>query len=191
MGGAMNHWFHMDMNYRAAINRLVMCGCGGQTGGGWAHYVGQEKLRPQTGWAPLAFATATFGWRTTFLAVGAVTVVIGLPVWRIVRDDTPGGDSTPRRETPPEDRAGTRRVGRPARVARHAAGVQPRRPTAGVPPAHACGRTQQSDLRLVFPARNSLATGLAETTEWTRENLSTIDACIDRHRERLDPGMLT
>jgi nitrate reductase alpha subunit len=22
---------------------------------GWAHYVGQEKLRPQTGWQPLAF----------------------------------------------------------------------------------------------------------------------------------------
>jgi nitrate reductase alpha subunit len=26
---------------------LMMCGCVGQTGGGWAHYVGQEKLRPQ------------------------------------------------------------------------------------------------------------------------------------------------
>src|SRR5690606_17001291 len=24
--------------------------------GGWSHYVGQEKLRPQTGWQPLAFA---------------------------------------------------------------------------------------------------------------------------------------
>jgi nitrate reductase alpha subunit len=35
---------------------LVMCGCVGQSGGGWAHYVGQEKLRPQTGWTPLAFA---------------------------------------------------------------------------------------------------------------------------------------
>ncbi len=57
IGAAMNHWFHMDMNYRAAINMLVLCGCVGQTGGGWAHYVGQEKLRPQTGWAPLAFAT--------------------------------------------------------------------------------------------------------------------------------------
>jgi nitrate reductase alpha subunit len=33
-----------------------MCGCVGQSGGGWAHYVGQEKLRPQTGWLPLAFA---------------------------------------------------------------------------------------------------------------------------------------
>ncbi len=56
IGAAMNHWYHMDMNYRAAINMLVFCGCIGQSGGGWAHYVGQEKLRPQTGWLPLAFA---------------------------------------------------------------------------------------------------------------------------------------
>jgi nitrate reductase alpha subunit len=55
VGAAMNHWFHNDMNYRGLINMLVMCGCVGQTGGGWAHYVGQEKLRPQSGWTPLAF----------------------------------------------------------------------------------------------------------------------------------------
>ena len=52
----MNHWYHSDMNYRGVINMLMMCGCIGQSGGGWAHYVGQEKLRPQTGWTPLAFA---------------------------------------------------------------------------------------------------------------------------------------
>ncbi|ODR94990.1 nitrate reductase [Methyloceanibacter stevinii] len=56
IGAAMNHWYHMDMNYRGVINMLVMCGCVGQSGGGWSHYVGQEKLRPQTGWLPLAFA---------------------------------------------------------------------------------------------------------------------------------------
>lgn len=56
VGAALNHWYHMDMNYRGLINMLMMCGCIGQSGGGWAHYVGQEKLRPQTGWAPLAFA---------------------------------------------------------------------------------------------------------------------------------------
>ena len=55
VGAAMNHWYHNDMNYRGLINLLVMCGCVGQTGGGWAHYVGQEKLRPQSGWLPLAF----------------------------------------------------------------------------------------------------------------------------------------
>jgi nitrate reductase alpha subunit len=56
IGAAMNHWFHSDMNYRGVINLLMMCGCIGQSGGGWAHYVGQEKLRPQTGWTALAFA---------------------------------------------------------------------------------------------------------------------------------------
>ncbi len=56
IGAAMNHWYHMDMNYRGVINMLVMCGCVGQSGGGWSHYVGQEKLRPQSGWAPVAFA---------------------------------------------------------------------------------------------------------------------------------------
>jgi nitrate reductase alpha subunit len=56
LGAAINHWFHADMNYRAIINLLVMCGCIGQSGGGWSHYVGQEKLRPQSGWLPLAFA---------------------------------------------------------------------------------------------------------------------------------------
>ncbi len=55
VGAAMNHWYHMDMNYRGIINMLVMCGCVGKSGGGWSHYVGQEKLRPQTGWLPLAF----------------------------------------------------------------------------------------------------------------------------------------
>ncbi|ALM52293.1 nitrate reductase subunit alpha [Halomonas huangheensis] len=55
VGAGMNHWYHMDMNYRGLINMLILCGCVGQSGGGWSHYVGQEKLRPQTGWTPLAF----------------------------------------------------------------------------------------------------------------------------------------
>ncbi|MGN6057431.1 MAG: nitrate reductase subunit alpha [Sphingomicrobium sp.] len=56
LGAGLNHWYHMDMTYRGIINLLVFCGCVGQSGGGWSHYVGQEKLRPQTGWTPLAFA---------------------------------------------------------------------------------------------------------------------------------------
>ncbi len=55
IGAGVNHWFHTDMIYRSAINLLMLCGCVGQSGGGWAHYVGQEKVRPQTGWLPLAF----------------------------------------------------------------------------------------------------------------------------------------
>ena len=56
IGCGVNQWFHTDMIYRSAINMLVFCGCIGKSGGGWSHYVGQEKLRPQTGWTPLAFA---------------------------------------------------------------------------------------------------------------------------------------
>ncbi len=56
IGAGMNHWYHQDMGYRAIINMLMMCGTVGVSGGGWAHYVGQEKLRPQTGWTMLAFA---------------------------------------------------------------------------------------------------------------------------------------
>jgi nitrate reductase alpha subunit len=56
IGAGINHWFHMDMSYRAIMNMLIMCGCVGKSGGGWSHYVGQEKLRPQTGWTALAFA---------------------------------------------------------------------------------------------------------------------------------------
>ncbi|MEK0084183.1 nitrate reductase subunit alpha [Benzoatithermus flavus] len=56
LGAGVNHWYHMDMIYRGIINLLVFCGCVGQSGGGWSHYVGQEKLRPQSGWTPLAFA---------------------------------------------------------------------------------------------------------------------------------------
>ncbi|MEF9417298.1 molybdopterin-dependent oxidoreductase, partial [Ralstonia solanacearum species complex bacterium RW470] len=55
VGAALNHWYHNDMIYRGIVNLLMMCGCIGQSGGGWAHYVGQEKLRPQFGWTPLAF----------------------------------------------------------------------------------------------------------------------------------------
>ncbi len=56
IGAGMNHWYHCDMGYRNIINMLMLCGCIGKSGGGWSHYVGQEKLRPQTGWTVLAFA---------------------------------------------------------------------------------------------------------------------------------------
>jgi nitrate reductase alpha subunit len=56
LGAGLNHWYHMDMVYRGIINLLVMCGCIGKSGGGWAHYVGQEKIRPLPAWQTLAFA---------------------------------------------------------------------------------------------------------------------------------------
>jgi nitrate reductase alpha subunit len=56
MGAGTNHWFHADLTYRAMLSLVLMCGCQGVNGGGWAHYVGQEKVRPFTGWATVAFA---------------------------------------------------------------------------------------------------------------------------------------
>ena len=49
--------------------------------------------------APLAYATASFGWRMTFFGVGVCTAVIGIMVWLIVSDDPPGVTNTARRET--------------------------------------------------------------------------------------------
>ena len=56
MGAGTNHWFHSDTTYRAMLALTTLTGCQGVNGGGWAHYVGQEKCRPVTGWAHLAFA---------------------------------------------------------------------------------------------------------------------------------------
>lgn len=50
MGAGINHWFNSDTIYRAVINLLLFTGSQGVNGGGWAHYVGQEKLRPVEGW---------------------------------------------------------------------------------------------------------------------------------------------
>ncbi|MFE3187562.1 nitrate reductase subunit alpha [Nocardia sp. NPDC059240] len=56
LGAGTNHWFHSDTIYRAFLALTTLTGCQGVNGGGWAHYVGQEKLRPQTGWAQVAMA---------------------------------------------------------------------------------------------------------------------------------------
>ncbi|MER5633841.1 nitrate reductase subunit alpha [Streptomyces nitrosporeus] len=60
MGAGTNHWFHSDTIYRAFLALTTMTGCQGVNGGGWAHYVGQEKVRPVTGLQHLAFA---FDWQ--------------------------------------------------------------------------------------------------------------------------------
>jgi nitrate reductase alpha subunit len=55
MGAGTNHWFHSDETYRSFIALLLLTGCVGINGGGWAHYVGQEKIRTFAGWQQLAF----------------------------------------------------------------------------------------------------------------------------------------
>ena len=50
MGAGICQWFHGDATYRAILAMLMLTGCPGRNGGGWAHYVGQEKCGPITGW---------------------------------------------------------------------------------------------------------------------------------------------
>ncbi|MFI6496218.1 nitrate reductase subunit alpha [Nonomuraea typhae] len=56
MGAGTNHWFHSDTIYRSFIALLLLTGCQGVNGGGWAHYVGQEKVRPLAGWQQISMA---------------------------------------------------------------------------------------------------------------------------------------
>jgi hypothetical protein len=53
MGAGICQWFHGDATYRAVLALLLLTGSMGRNGGGWAHYVGQEKCRPITGWATM------------------------------------------------------------------------------------------------------------------------------------------
>src|SRR5680860_1492639 len=53
-GAGTNHWFHSDTIYRTFLTMTTITGCQGVNGGGWAHYVGQEKVRPLTGYTQLA-----------------------------------------------------------------------------------------------------------------------------------------
>jgi nitrate reductase alpha subunit len=56
MGAGINHWFNSDTIYRSILNLVMLTASQGVNGGGWAHYVGQEKLRPIEGWSSIAFA---------------------------------------------------------------------------------------------------------------------------------------
>ena len=55
IGAGINHWYHSNLMYRAAIHALIFSGCIGVNGGGLAHYVGQEKLAPGESWGAVAF----------------------------------------------------------------------------------------------------------------------------------------
>lgn len=56
--------------------------------------------------APMAYSTATFGWRATFIGVGVFTIAIGLLTWLIISDEPPGARPVARRETLRESVAG-------------------------------------------------------------------------------------
>src|SRR5262249_45771841 len=37
MGAGTNHWYHSDEIYRTFFTLIMLCGCQGVNGGGWAH----------------------------------------------------------------------------------------------------------------------------------------------------------
>jgi nitrate reductase / nitrite oxidoreductase, alpha subunit len=55
-GAGINHWYHNDLIFRAAITALVLTGSVGRNGAGLAHYVGQEKVVPLAPWTSVAMA---------------------------------------------------------------------------------------------------------------------------------------
>ncbi|MFR3457642.1 MAG: molybdopterin-dependent oxidoreductase [Bilophila wadsworthia] len=61
MGAGVNHWYNNDVTYRAMISLTTLCGCQGVSGGGWAHYVGQEKVRPLAGWTTVTVGSDWMG----------------------------------------------------------------------------------------------------------------------------------
>ena len=56
IGAGANHWYHNNLLYRAGIVALMLTGSVGVSGGGLAHYVGQEKVVNQASWGAIAFA---------------------------------------------------------------------------------------------------------------------------------------
>jgi nitrate reductase alpha subunit len=80
MGAGTNHWFHSDTIYRAFLALVTLSGCQGRNGGGWAHYVGQEKVRPVTGHAQLANAA---DWqRPARTMIGTAFFYLATDQWR-------------------------------------------------------------------------------------------------------------
>ncbi len=54
-GAGTNHWFHNDSINRAMILLVALTGNVGRNGGGFNHYVGQERVWPEHGFKQLAF----------------------------------------------------------------------------------------------------------------------------------------
>jgi len=54
-GAGTNHWYHNDLNNRAMLLMLSLLGAIGKNGGGFNHYVGQEKIWPGAGLKALSF----------------------------------------------------------------------------------------------------------------------------------------
>jgi nitrate reductase alpha subunit len=114
MGAGTNHYFHSDTIYRAFLTLTTLTGCQGKNGGGWAHYVGQEKVRPLSGHSLLAMAN---DWqRPPRTMIGTAYWYLATDQWRydtfgVDAFSAPGGAGTFRGRTTADVVAASARMG--------------------------------------------------------------------------------
>jgi nitrate reductase alpha subunit len=114
MGAGTNHYFHSDTIYRAFLALVTLTGCQGVNGGGWAHYVGQEKVRPLTGHG--LYANATDWSRPSRTMIGTAFFYLATDQWRYDTADnthlsSPLGDGRFAGKTPADLIAASARMG--------------------------------------------------------------------------------
>ncbi|WAX58700.1 nitrate reductase subunit alpha [Jatrophihabitans cynanchi] len=85
MGAGTNHYFHSDTIYRTFLALVTLTGCQGVNGGGWAHYVGQEKVRPLTGYS--MYAAASDWSRPPRTMIGTAFFYLATDQWRYDQAD--------------------------------------------------------------------------------------------------------
>lgn len=66
-GAGTNHWYHNDLFNRSMILLVALTGNVGVRGGGFNHYVGQEKVWPIEGWKKLTFPRVNKRFQNTTL----------------------------------------------------------------------------------------------------------------------------
>jgi nitrate reductase alpha subunit len=161
MGAGTNHWFHSDTIYRTFLALTTMTGCQGVNGGGWAHYVGQEKVRPITGYSQ--YATAADWNRPPRQNIGTAFWYLASDQWRYdglpasaLASRSPAASSrTGRRRTASSSRSSGDgcRPTRPSRATRSTCATRPRRPAKSPPRTSSTPHRRVAALRGRRPRR--------------------------------------
>lgn len=84
-GNGVNQWYHNDLANRAMILLTALTGNVGRPGGGFNHYVGQEKIWPINGWKNLSYPRPQRSQNTTIWAYWHAEMWKGDPLWSEVK----------------------------------------------------------------------------------------------------------
>lgn len=80
-GNGVNQWYHNDLANRAMILLTALTGNVGRQGGGFNHYVGQEKIWPIKGWKNLSYPHPQRFQNTTLWTYWHADMWKGDPLW--------------------------------------------------------------------------------------------------------------